>query len=82
MIFTRKRWKKVRPVLLGYCELLEHPQVVEMRARYAQRESTTEIEHQLAVLIAEGKIEDPQAFSIERVCAEAATALPHGQPSR
>ena len=74
VIFTPKRWKKVRPVLLRYCQLLEHPQVVEMRARYAERESTTETERQLAALIADGKIEDPQKFSIERVCAEEATA--------
>jgi hypothetical protein len=37
-IYSKGRWKKVRPVLETYCDLLDDPQVVAMRRDYRERD--------------------------------------------
>jgi hypothetical protein len=66
--FTKRRWKKVEPVLVGYCDRLEDPDVRALRESYARRDTTTVTELFLQEKIAEGKLVDPGAFSIESVC--------------
>lgn len=72
-IYNKRRWRKVRPVLMGYCHLLDDPQVVERRRRYTERDSLTPTEARVRRRIAAGKLPDPDRFSIETNCrAEAA----------
>lgn len=70
-VFLKGRWKKVLPVALGYCELLDHPMVLEERAAYARVDEDTETELYLRARIEEGKLRDPAPFDLARVCAEA-----------
>ena len=68
-IYSRRRWRKVRPVLETYCNRLADPQVVEMLRRYRVRDTRTVVGEVVAELVAEGKLEDPAQFGIEAVCA-------------
>jgi hypothetical protein len=67
-IYGRRRWKKVRPVLLEYCPQLEDPWVVAQRAEYLQRDRPSLTLKVIDDLIAEGKLRDPQLFSLEANC--------------
>jgi hypothetical protein len=67
-VFSEKRWQKVRPVLESYCEKLEDPEVIEMRARYRARDRQTVVGEMVAALVAEGELEDPSRFAVETVC--------------
>ncbi len=69
-VYTKGRWRKVRPVLEGYCDRLDDPQVVEMRRRYRERDTGSLVGEMVAEREAEGKLEDPAHFGIEAVCAE------------
>jgi hypothetical protein len=69
-IFTRRRWKKVRPVMLGYCARLELPEVVRQREAYARRDRYTLTERHVDGLIDDQKLTAPEVFAIDRVCAE------------
>ena len=68
-IFARRRWRKVLPVLRQYCPMLVDPEVQAMRRDYAARDRTTRTEQLLETMIEKGKLEDPNLFSIETVCA-------------
>jgi hypothetical protein len=81
-IYSPRRWKRVRPVLHGYCPLLEHPEVRERRERYARQDRMTPTEVQIQELVARGKLPDPAAFSIDRVCGEAPEITRSGGSSR
>jgi len=70
--FSKRRWKRVRPVLLSYCPRLELPEVRAERRDYASRDRTTPTERLIDRLIEEGELADPKRFAIEAVCAEAA----------
>jgi hypothetical protein len=67
-VFTRRRWKKVRPVMLGYCPLLVSPQVARQREEYSRRDRTTVTERRIENLVEMGKLADPADYAIERVC--------------
>jgi hypothetical protein len=77
-IFSKGRWRKVRPVLVTYCDRLANPQVVEMLHRYRARDTQTVVGEVVAELVAVGKLEDPAQFGLETVCAapEAPAATP------
>lgn len=74
-VYTRLRWKKVRPRLAAYCDRLEHPLVRAERESYARRDRETPTERVLRRFVREGRLKDPDGFSIERTCA--GTAAPH-----
>jgi len=74
-IYSRGRWRKVRPVLEGYCDRLDDPQVVAMRRAYREHDQHTLVDEVVAELVAAGKLEDPAHFGIEAVC-------PQPDPSR
>jgi hypothetical protein len=67
-IYSKGRWKKVRPVLETYCDLLDDPQVVAMRRDYRERDKGSLVGEVVADLVAEGKLDDPSRFDIEAVC--------------
>lgn len=69
-IYSKGRWRKVRPVLEGYCERLGDPQVVEMRRRYRSRDQGSVVGEVVAERVALGKLDDPAQFGLEAVCAE------------
>jgi hypothetical protein len=79
--YSKRRWKRVRPVMLEYCPRLELPEVQAERRRYAERDRVTPTERRIEELIAEGELEDPRRYSIERVCSESATESPAGSGS-
>jgi len=68
-VYTKGRWRKVRPVLESYCDRLGDPQVVEMRRRYRETDDGSLVGDLVAERVAEGKLEDPAQFGIEAVCA-------------
>jgi hypothetical protein len=67
--------------MLQYCPRLELPEVQSERRRYAERDRVTPTERWIEKLIAEGELEDPQRYSIERVCAAGATEADAGSGS-
>lgn len=69
--FGRRRWKKVRPVLLEYCPLLHDPWVVAQRARYRKRDRPSRTLRVIEALVDEGKLKDPWLFSLDANCREA-----------
>lgn len=76
-IYNKRRWRKVRPVLLGYCPLLDHPQVRRQRRRYQERDALTPTEKRVRLRTSAGKLPDPERFSIEDNCrAESARQPP------
>ena len=68
-IFTQRRWKRVRPMVLRYCDLLDDPAVREQRERYAARDRVTLTERRLGLRVQAGRMPDPSRFSIEAVCS-------------
>lgn len=69
-IYSKRRWRKVRPVLVGYCEERDHPLVLERRSFYRSIERETRIGSELNRLFAEGTIPEPAQFSLEMNCEE------------
>jgi hypothetical protein len=69
-IYTKGRWRKVKPVLETYCDRLADPQVVAMRRSYRDRDKESLVGELVAERVAEGKLRDPAQFSIEAVCSE------------
>jgi hypothetical protein len=69
-VYTKRRWKTIKPVLEVYCDRLDDPQVVEMRRRYRQRDTGSLVGEMVAERVAEGKIQDPAQYSIETACGE------------
>ena len=81
-IYSKGRWRKVRPVLEGYCERLADPRVVEMRRRYRERDKGSVVGEVVAERVALGKLDDPAQFGLEAVCAEADPSLePEAEPA-
>ncbi len=71
-IYVRRKWGKVKPRMLGYCPMLEHPRVRARRREYAKRDRVTETEELIDEMVTAGKLPDPSGFSIESVCDEVA----------
>jgi hypothetical protein len=71
-IFGKRRWRRVRPILLEYCERLRDPEVVSRRERYRRRDQVTPTEAFLGRLVAAGRLPDPAQFAIEANCLDAA----------
>jgi hypothetical protein len=69
-VYSKGRWRKVRPVLETYCDRLDDPQVVAMRRRYREMDQGSLVGELVAERVAEGKMEDPASFGIEAVCSE------------
>ena len=67
-VYSKGRWRKVRPVLETYCDRLDDPQVVEMRRRYREQDSDSLVGEMVAERVAEDKIPDPSQFALEAVC--------------
>lgn len=70
-IFGAMRWPRIRRRLETYCPLLDDPAVRAERERYAARDTETETERLVAEIVAQGKLADPEQFSLEHVCAQA-----------
>ena len=67
-VYNARRWKKVLPVLKGYCPLLDNPDVQRQRREYRERDRDTPTEAYIRELVEQGKLADPQQFSIEANC--------------
>jgi hypothetical protein len=68
-VYTKSRWKRVRPILVGYCPMLQDPGVQQQRRAYAARDRVTPTEERVRELVLEGKLPDPEQFSIEDSCS-------------
>jgi hypothetical protein len=69
-IYTKGRWRKVRPVLATYCDRLSDPRVAAMRRRYRETDEGSLVGDLVAERVAAGTLPDPARFSIEAVCSE------------
>jgi hypothetical protein len=69
-VYTEGRWRKVRPVMEGYCSRLSDPGVIAMRRSYRLRDEGSVVADVVAERVAEGKLQDPARFGIEAVCSE------------
>ena len=67
-IYSEGRWRKVEPVLRGYCDRLGEPNERARRSLYRAFDTTTPVERVVMDLIEEGRLEDPARYSIESVC--------------
>ena len=70
-VYNKSRWRKVKPVLEGYCDRLDDPQVVAMWRHYREIDTESLVGAIVAERVAEGKISDPARFGIEAVCGAA-----------
>jgi hypothetical protein len=67
-VYSAGRWRKVRPVLEGYCDRLGDPHVVAARRRYRERDRRSVVGEVVAERVAAGNLADPSQFGIEAVC--------------
>ena len=67
-LYGKSRWKKVRPVMLEYCPMLDDPQIVRMREEYADRDTVTFTERLIEKMIQEDQLQEPDQFSIDQLC--------------
>jgi hypothetical protein len=67
-VYSAGRWRHVRPRLVEYCDRLADPAVRALLASYCARDTITPVEEAFAELVAEGKVEDPERFSLEANC--------------
>ncbi len=75
-IYGERRWKRVLPVLLGYCPMLSDPEVVRRRADYARRDRRTLTEDEIDRRVRGGALPDPRQFTLESACAARALYAP------
>jgi hypothetical protein len=78
-VYSKSRWRKVRPVLERYCDQLDDPRVVEMRSQYRAIDRQSLVGELVAERVQEGKLADPANYGIEAVCTE--TDPSRGPPS-
>jgi hypothetical protein len=78
-IFSKARWRKVKPALLAYCGLLQSPEVRRQRAYYLSIHTPTPTDAVVTERVQQRKLEDPQQFSLEAICP-AASARPSRPP--
>ncbi len=67
-IYTRFRWRRVEPRMAARCSELGHPLVAERRAAYARRDVETPTDRLVARLVRDGRLPDPERFTIDAVC--------------
>jgi len=79
-VFSKSRWRKVKPALLAYCGLLQSPEVRRQRAYYLSIHTPTATDAVMAERIQQGKLEDPQQFSLETICPAASAVPPRPPP--
>lgn len=70
-VFSKRRWKKVRPVLRGYCPLLYDPLSSARHASYRMRDGETRTERLVEIMIRNGRLPDPAPYSLEANCSPA-----------
>jgi hypothetical protein len=75
-IFSKGRWRKVKPVLAGYCDRRQCAEVVERRAHYQQIDRTTNTEEMIVELRQEGRLADSAQFTLEAVCSQDTAPAP------
>jgi|GEM_PF-461092 len=67
-VYSKRRWRRVRPVLETYCDRLALPAVQRQRSSYARRDRVTAVEEFVGELVRQGKLPDPQQYSVEVAC--------------
>jgi hypothetical protein len=70
-VYNPTRWRRVKPILEGYCDRIDDPQVVAMWRRYKERDHGSLVGRVVAERVAAGKLADPARFGIEAVCGAA-----------
>jgi len=67
-LFRPGRWKRIRPVLEGYCEALDTPWVRELWKRYRAHDTLTPVERIILGEIRRGRLPELGRYTIEGVC--------------
>jgi hypothetical protein len=75
-IYSRSRWRKVRPEIVERCPLLAQPAVRQRFESYRARDRVTPTESVLTRLVTAGKLPDPALFELETICPAAASLPP------
>jgi hypothetical protein len=60
--YSKGRWRKVRPVLIRYCSLLENAEYLDQLEAYRLRDRLTPTEVEIEEQIREGRLRDPQDY--------------------
>lgn len=79
-IYSSFRWRRVRPRLVRYCDLLDLPSVEATRRAYAARDLDTPVEEEVEALVEKGRLPDPRRFSIETNCGVSRAAAGERKP--
>ncbi len=77
-IYRPGRWRKVKPVLRGYCSWLGSPWLERERTRYRAHDGITPVESLVLEMVAQKRLPDPRRFSLEAVCGRPVRPLDGG----
>jgi len=77
-IFRKGRWRSMQPVLRGYCHWLDSPWLEEQRQRYRLRDGLTRNESVVREMVDQGKLPDPETFTLEAVCGRPGRSIDGG----
>ena len=69
-VYSKGRWRKVRPVLESYCDRRSVPEVIARRESYRDNDQPSLVSEMVAEMVAEGKLEDPSRFGLDAVCPD------------
>jgi hypothetical protein len=67
-IYSRSRWRKVRPRLAAHCGGQYEPWTVEQRARYQVSVRPSPTDAVVDELVRAGRLPDPASFTLEAIC--------------
>ncbi len=68
IVYSPRRWKRIRPRLERLCPQLDTPWVEQLWASYARFDAVTPTERIVTELVREGRIPDPRGFTLPAVC--------------
>jgi hypothetical protein len=79
-VYAKSRWRKVQPVLVGYCDRLDCPEEVARREYYRSIDQVTATEAVIAEMIAAGKLRDSGQYTLAATCDDPDPPAP--EPAR
>jgi hypothetical protein len=80
-IFSPSRWRKVKPVLLAYCDVRQAAEVQRRHAYYLSIYAPTPTDEVVAERVREGRLRDPKEFGLDAICPSTSEATPRPPPA-